>query len=97
MIFSKTVKVSCGFATGKGLCRYDSNVFKLIHQIAKPQNQASCIGKIVLEEFGIAILMVIYTIFENGELKVNLQKNLRGYIKWSSIKRTNYFNATQRE
>ena len=51
----------------------DKNVFRyfckdatfqmlwLIHQIAKPQNQAHALGKIVLEVFGIAILMVIYT------------------------------------
>ena len=64
MIFFKTVKVLCGLQLAKGYVVMMVMFLKLIHQIAKPQNQAHALGKIVLEEFGIAILMVIYTMLK---------------------------------
>ena len=61
MIFFKTAKVSCGLQLAKGYVVMMGPLLKRIHQTIKLQNQDHVSAKTALEEFGIAILMVIYT------------------------------------
>ena len=74
------------FATGKGLCRYDGNVFKTYTSDSQTSKSGSCIredsfGRIWYCNFDGYLYYV-----ENGELKSLPQKESRGYIKYSIIK-----------